>query len=176
MKSLSRVRPSATPWTAAYQAPLSMGFSRQEYWSGVPLPSDIASNFKGSLQVLKQAEWPAWLPNVSQRGVYLGDEQTQVTARGQDLRAKEEFPKDEKQLVSKPAWRVVGKGATFPVCPSGGRSAELPNHSLLRYFLTHNPGSLLRLDEAVMLCHDHQWPMGCESRSVVSDSLWPHGL
>ena len=30
---------SATPWTAAYQAPLSMGFSRQEYWSGVPLPS-----------------------------------------------------------------------------------------------------------------------------------------
>ena len=39
VKSLSRVRPSATPWTAAYQAPLSMGFSRQEYWSGVPLPS-----------------------------------------------------------------------------------------------------------------------------------------
>ena len=31
----------ATPWTAAYQAPLSMGFSRQEYWSGVPLPSPI---------------------------------------------------------------------------------------------------------------------------------------
>ena len=32
----------ATPWTAAYQAPLSMGFSRQEYWSGVPLPSPPA--------------------------------------------------------------------------------------------------------------------------------------
>ena len=30
---------SATPWTAAYQAPLSMGFSRQDYWSGVPMPS-----------------------------------------------------------------------------------------------------------------------------------------
>ena len=39
VKSLSRVRLSATPWTAAYQAPLSMGFSRQEYWSGVALPS-----------------------------------------------------------------------------------------------------------------------------------------
>ena len=39
MKSLSRVRPLATPWTAAYQAPPSMGFSRQEYWSGLPLPS-----------------------------------------------------------------------------------------------------------------------------------------
>ena len=39
VKLLSRVRLLATPWTAAYQAPLSMGFSRQEYWSGVPLPS-----------------------------------------------------------------------------------------------------------------------------------------
>ena len=38
VKSLSRVRLLATPWTAAYQAPLSMGFSRQEYWSGLPLP------------------------------------------------------------------------------------------------------------------------------------------
>ena len=38
-KSLSRVRLFATLWTAAYQAPLSMGFSRQEYWSGVPMPS-----------------------------------------------------------------------------------------------------------------------------------------
>ena len=38
-KSLSRVQLLATPWTAAYQAPPSMGFSRQEYWSGVPLSS-----------------------------------------------------------------------------------------------------------------------------------------
>ena len=38
-KSLSRVRLLATPWTTAHQAPPSMGFSRQEYWSGVPLPS-----------------------------------------------------------------------------------------------------------------------------------------
>ena len=41
VKSLSHVWPSATPWTAAFQAPLFMGFSRQEYWSGVPLPSPI---------------------------------------------------------------------------------------------------------------------------------------
>ena len=39
VKSLSCVRLLATPWTAAYQAPPSTGFSRQEYWSGVPLPS-----------------------------------------------------------------------------------------------------------------------------------------
>ena len=39
MKSLSCIRLLATPWTAAHQAPPSMGFSRQEYWSGMPLPS-----------------------------------------------------------------------------------------------------------------------------------------
>ena len=39
VKLLSRVRPFATPWTVAYQAPPSMGFSRQEYWSGLPFPS-----------------------------------------------------------------------------------------------------------------------------------------
>ena len=43
VKSLSRVRLLATLWTAAYQAPPSMGFSRQDYWSGVPLPSPIGS-------------------------------------------------------------------------------------------------------------------------------------
>ena len=38
-KSLSRVQLFATPWTVAYEAPPSMGYSRQEYWSGLPLPS-----------------------------------------------------------------------------------------------------------------------------------------
>ena len=39
MKSLSCVRLFATPWTATYQATLTMGFPRQEYWSGLPFPS-----------------------------------------------------------------------------------------------------------------------------------------
>ena len=39
LNSFSRVRLCVTPWTAAHQAPLSTGFSRQEYWSGLPLPS-----------------------------------------------------------------------------------------------------------------------------------------
>ena len=46
-KSLSHIRLSATSWTAAHQAPPSMGFSRQEYWSGVPLPSPIGILGKG---------------------------------------------------------------------------------------------------------------------------------
>ena len=39
LSHFSRVRLLVTPWTAAHQAPLPMGFARQEYWSGVPLPS-----------------------------------------------------------------------------------------------------------------------------------------
>ena len=41
LSHFSRVRLCATPWTAAYQAPPPMRFSRQEYWSGVPLPSKL---------------------------------------------------------------------------------------------------------------------------------------
>ena len=41
VKSLSPVQLLGIPWTAAYKAPPSMGFSRQEYWSGVPLPSPV---------------------------------------------------------------------------------------------------------------------------------------
>ena len=56
MKSLSRIRLLATPWTAAYQAPPSMGFSRQEYWSEVPLPSPklfiVTSKFFNGFHVI----------------------------------------------------------------------------------------------------------------------------
>ena len=45
VKSLSHVLLLATPWTAAYQAPLSMGFARQEYWSRVPSPSPYMLHF-----------------------------------------------------------------------------------------------------------------------------------
>ena len=48
MKSLSHVRIYATPWTAAHQAPASMGFSRQEYWSGLPFPSPMHESEKWS--------------------------------------------------------------------------------------------------------------------------------
>ena len=44
VKWLSRVRLFATPWTVAYKAPLSMEFSRQEYWSGLPFPSPDAKS------------------------------------------------------------------------------------------------------------------------------------
>ena len=51
VKSESEVALLVTPWTAAYQAPPSMGFSRQEYWSGVPLPSPKTVVAKASVVV-----------------------------------------------------------------------------------------------------------------------------
>ena len=47
--SRSVVSDSVTPWTVAYQVPLSMGFSRQEYWRGLPFPSP---NFKKTMQIV----------------------------------------------------------------------------------------------------------------------------
>ena len=47
VKSLSHVRLLVTPWTAAYQAPPSMGFSRQEYWSGLPRPPSVDLPYPG---------------------------------------------------------------------------------------------------------------------------------
>ena len=58
VKSLSHVRPSATPWTAAFQAPPSMEFSRQEYWSGVPLPFPIYIYVLGSHSIHIETESP----------------------------------------------------------------------------------------------------------------------
>ena len=54
VKLLSRVRLFGTPWTTAYQAPPSMGFSRQEYWRGVPSPSLNTWTF-----VSNSESWPA---------------------------------------------------------------------------------------------------------------------
>ena len=76
VKTPSRVRLLATPWTAGYEAPPSMGFSRQEYWSGLPLPSsgEGGERPKFCLEVLRMleqknhGEWihplshlPAWI-------------------------------------------------------------------------------------------------------------------
>ena len=56
---LSRVRLFVTPWTAAYQAPLSMGFSRQEYWSGLTLPSlPTLASVQFSCSVMSDSLWP----------------------------------------------------------------------------------------------------------------------
>ena len=54
----SRVRLFATPWTAAYHTPPSMGVSRQEYWSGVPLPSPLPLILDKTITELNQVSFP----------------------------------------------------------------------------------------------------------------------
>ena len=70
VKSLSRVRLLATPWAAAHQAPPSMGFSRQEYWSGVPLPSPY----------FQWQSFPNWLflPNLNNNKIHKGNSCSRV--------------------------------------------------------------------------------------------------
>ena len=86
-KSLSRVWLLVTPWTAAYQAPPSMGFSRQKYWNGVPLPSlkllyRVANNicryctlweveFNSSHQALHDSIHPNLYPSMPQSVLHL---------------------------------------------------------------------------------------------------------
>ena len=78
VKSLSRVQLLETPWTAAYQAPPSMGFSRQEHWSGVPLPSPssdtktfylITTNYS---KLRKKQKWPQMSFLWPRRPAFLG--------------------------------------------------------------------------------------------------------
>ena len=71
VKSLSRVRLLATPWTAAFQAPPSMGFSRQEYWSGVPLPSP-AKEYKSYLLIWAHPHSTKdyWLPILHESNIF----------------------------------------------------------------------------------------------------------
>ena len=59
-ESLSRVQLCATPQTAAHQAPPSLGFSRQEHWSGLPLPSPMheSEKWKGRHSVVSDSSWP----------------------------------------------------------------------------------------------------------------------
>ena len=78
VKSLSRVRLLVTPWTAAYQAPPSMGFSRQEYWSGVPLPS-LKNTLEGINSRITEAE--EWISELEDRMV-------EITAEKQNKEKK----------------------------------------------------------------------------------------
>ena len=77
MKSLSRVRLYVTPWTVARQAPLSLGFFRQEYRSGLPFPSPGIFLTQGSLPLsyilfLSGPGGPKVLEAEKGRGIFLG--------------------------------------------------------------------------------------------------------
>ena len=60
LSHFSHVRLCATPWTAAHQAPPSLGFSRQEHWSGLPFPAPMhaSEKWKWSRSVVSDSSWP----------------------------------------------------------------------------------------------------------------------
>ena len=113
VKSLSRIQLLATPWTVAHQTPLSMGFSRQKYWSGVQLPSlpyqatngifhrARTNNFTIFMEIqknsnsqsnLEKEEWnwrnqPAWLQALLQRHSH---QDSMVLAQRQKYRSMEQ--------------------------------------------------------------------------------------
>ena len=76
VKLLSCVRLLATPWTAVNQAPPSMGFSRQEHWSGVPLPSPVESLVScknllvNNVLTKETAKWEERLRSLATREVF----------------------------------------------------------------------------------------------------------
>ena len=69
VKSLSHVRLLVTPWTAAHQAPPSMEFSRQEYWSGFPLPSPFSILYISENRFLSSSVWFFSLTIVTSRSI-----------------------------------------------------------------------------------------------------------
>ena len=60
VKSLNHVRLFVTPWTAAYQALPPIGFSRQEYWSGLPFPSPLNLGASHQMSMTSQEWWSCW--------------------------------------------------------------------------------------------------------------------
>ena len=78
VKLLSRVRLFATPWTVAHQAPPSMGFPRQEYWSGLPLPSPASLKQMASRKLLCNTGSSSWCSVMAWRsGIWGSGRETQ---------------------------------------------------------------------------------------------------
>ena len=127
LSGFSRVRLFATPWTAAHQAPPYMGFSRQEYWSGVPLPSPAlslrASKHPGQLIWYGRMDFTSWdlcrifIPELRTHG---------VLENLNNLNLSQWHYKPRKEGISKRT-----------------RAEKLPNQSCLRYKISSLPPSYL---------------------------------
>ena len=165
VKSLSRVRLFMTPWTAAYQAPPSMRFSRQEYWSGVPLPSPLMAESEEKLKSLLMK-----VKEESEKvGLKLNIQKTKIMASG--------------PITS---WQIDGETMEtvtdviflgFKVTADGGCSHEIKRRLLLGRKAMTNLDSILKhrditLPTKVHIVKATVVMYGCESesRSVVSDS------
>ena len=115
LSCFSRVRLCATPWTAAYQAPPSMGFSGQQYWSGVPLPSPGRCPREGNgcpLQYsclgnsMDRGAWRVTVHGVAKRRTQLSNTHTHTHTHTHVLYAIEKGSCHRRDLLS--GWKITG--------------------------------------------------------------------
>ena len=126
MKPLSHVRLFATPWTVAYQAPLSIGFSRQQYWSGLPFPS------------------PADLPNPGIKPGLQHCRQTLYRLSHQESTGKEGKGTRNKWNNDKiPVEYIIGTCLFHVHCPLKSRR-ERAIHSKWKHFVKKRDGQNLK--------------------------------
>ena len=173
-KSLSHVQLFATPWTAAYQAPLSMGFSRQEYWSGVPLPSPIM--FQAHLQISKLWSWDltsSLLLHYIMLPVYKASHLEVYTFLPVPFKSKISYRRDD----------LVPVNFNFSPSPGVYFPKKRPRDSVCIFTGIQCPGNILSLFICIVLLLDpstnsksFQFNLLLFSHSVVSNSLRPHRL
>ena len=169
LSHFSHIRLFVAPWTVAHQAPLSMGFPRQEYWSGLPFPSPGDMNL--FIHILYLA---TYLGICLPTHLHIWDRSGKEMAH--DCRTWQ---------VQNPWVRVPGNpGRVYVLQFWGSISSSLGNFSLCSQ-------GLQLVGEACLSHGGFLWVLqrsrtnrlvgwvgesGCVSHSVVSDSLWPHGL
>ena len=130
VKSLSPVQLFATPWTVAYQAPPSMGFSRQEYWSGVPLPSPKRT--LGSI-IMNKASGGDGIP--TELFQILKDDAVKVLhSICQQIRKTQQWPQDQKMSVFIPSLKK-------------GNAKECSNYCTI-VFISHVSKVMLKILQA----------------------------
>ena len=111
VKLLSPVWLLATPWTAAHQAPPSMGFSRQEYWSGLPLPSPFiclpvsyySSQVHGASRLQRRCKKTTQMPRIS----------TINTHKSHNLRSPPQPNPDPEHIREKWIWKLFCNVCTY---------------------------------------------------------------
>ena len=106
LSCFSRVQLCVTPWTAAHQAPLSTGVSRQEYWSGLPFPSPPDLHTHGQKAHKKALNVTNYQRNTNQNYSELSSHTSQ----------NGRYPSKKKKSINNKYWRECGKKGTLLHC------------------------------------------------------------